>query len=59
VTDAYGQPIAGATVTAVSTLGSFAATTNKRGIYALTGIPRPSAVTIYSDSAIMTAETQY
>lgn len=42
VTDAYGQPIAGATVTAVSAQGSFVATTNKRGIYALTGIPTPA-----------------
>ncbi len=42
VTDAYGQPVSPATVTAVSTLGSFSTTTDKRGIYALSGIPAPS-----------------
>jgi len=42
VTDAYGQPVAAATVTAVSTRGRFSTTTNERGIYALTGMPSPA-----------------
>jgi hypothetical protein len=42
VTDARGQPVPAATVRAISTQGSFSSTTNKKGIYALAGIPAPA-----------------
>ena len=47
VRDAYGSVLAGATVTAVRTGGgTYSATTNSRGIYALAHVPSSSTYTI-------------
>lgn len=42
VTDAHGQPVSEAHVTAHSPEASYSSTTNKKGIYALAGIPAPA-----------------